>query len=320
MVVFSQRMDSFEQSLLCVDKLPLDSQSSFSLQDNEADKLKEAGQLGYGAVDIAPWGVLEDTKTGKRRTSETKSESIGDRKLTEQAAAETNQEDEVVDGVSAQEMQKLVKIDIQEEILAAITMLAPCLISWNFLRVNSDWYSFLVALHTFIHTPFSVLHHINLATNDPYRGNAGRGLVFRRLDYTFIQFSCFLLTYGLSRSEAWGLAAFLFNARAIYRIWTNPLRPQKPSHSDQGLGVLAYVGALLARGHVVEFALTFAAFVAAFAVYKHGRGKRSKGEPGDARTVHNYCHPAMHMLLAIPQFFMMVVQPDVAATWSEAWF
>mmetsp|Transcript_25792 Transcript_25792/g.33813 ORF Transcript_25792/g.33813 Transcript_25792/m.33813 type:complete len:279 (-) Transcript_25792:511-1347(-) len=217
------------------------------------------------------------------------------------------------DATENEEPWKKVIVDYEEEFLNAITMLAPVVVSINFMPQCTDSYSMAIAIHTFLHTPFSMLHHFNLALKDPYRGQVGRGLIFRRLDYTFIHVSCTLLTYGLARSEVFGLLAAVFNSYAIYKIWTNPKRPQRPSHSLQGIGVLMYISMLLLHGQFYEFLACFGTFFLCFFVYK--LGKKVEKTYGHGL----YCHPIMHVLLALPQFFMHVGHPEVNKAFTQSW-
>jgi len=185
------------------------------------------------------------------------------------------------------------EINTEEEYLNAVTMIAPVLVSLAFFQSCCDRYTAATLIHTIIHAPFSVAHHLNLASGDPYCGQVGWGLLLRRLDYTFIHVSCILLTYGLGRSVSLGLIALAPNLYGIYKIWTSPeKKPLKPQSTCQCICVLLYVSLLLANGRPIEFLGCVGAFSVCQFLYKN------KDWIGPC------AHPTMHLLLAVPQFLM----------------
>ena len=99
------------------------------------------------------------------------------------------------------------------EILCALTMFFP---SYHSIRIimnmnNSQvsLYDELIILQCLIHLPFSLALHISRACGDPCY--FGRGLIFRKLDYTFIYVASILLSYGLSNSLIYGTIVSCIN-------------------------------------------------------------------------------------------------------------
>mmetsp|Transcript_3243 Transcript_3243/g.4250 ORF Transcript_3243/g.4250 Transcript_3243/m.4250 type:complete len:189 (+) Transcript_3243:427-993(+) len=165
------------------------------------------------------------------------------------------------------------------------------------------WFTFL---NTFVHMPFSMMHHTNLGLGDPNEGQVGMGLVFRRLDYSFIHVACIMLSYGLSRSELFGFFALLVNGWFIYKIWSYDVKkrgPQDPDVNGVVITVALYIFSMLIRGSFCDFILGALMMASAFVVFKFNLlGPK-------------YSHPAMHVLLGTPQIFFMAHSVQFFSVW-----
>ncbi|CAM9515882.1 unnamed protein product [Heterosigma akashiwo] len=195
------------------------------------------------------------------------------------------------------------KID-QAELMSALTMISPSLVSMAYFLQRTgpmDWYAWFTFLNTFIHMPFSMAHHTNLALGDPNEGQVGWGLLFRRLDYTFIHVACAMLAYGLSRSELFGLAALIVNGYYIYKIFSHDVKtmgPQSPNVNGVVVTVGMYIMCISYYGRMIDCVMGAVMMASAFIVFKFNL-------LGD-----KYSHPAMHVLLGTPQIFFMAHSVD----------
>lgn len=196
----------------------------------------------------------------------------------------------------------------QAEFMSAITMVSPSLVSLAFaLQRTGPWdmYAWFTFLNTFVHMPFSMMHHFNLGFGDPNEGQVGWGLVFRRLDYSFIHVACVMLSYGLSRSEVFGAIALLVNGYYIFKIWTYDMAngPQDPNVNGVVVTVAMYIFSIAYYGRFCDFILGAVMMASAFIVFKFNL----LGE--------KYSHPAMHVLLGTPQIFFMAHSIDLLCAW-----
>ena len=105
-------------------------------------------------------------------------------------------------------------MNFKGEILCALTMLYPLYQSIVVLikvyLQNLSVFDKLVIAQCLIHLPFSVALHVSRAMGDCC--HKGRGLIMRRLDYTFIFISNILLAFRLSHSVLYGLVLFHWSA------------------------------------------------------------------------------------------------------------
>jgi len=188
------------------------------------------------------------------------------------------------------------KID-QTELINAITMMGPSLVTLAYLPYvpTFDTYALLVFTHCFVHMPFSMIHHTNMGLGDPNEGQAGLGLIFRRLDYSFIHVACILLSFGLSRSNNFGMLSIFINGWFIMKIWHYDVKksgPQEPPVTGVALTVTLYIFSMLIHGQYIDFILSAVMMGLALLVFK-------------VNLLGEHSHPAMHVCLALPQFFFL---------------
>jgi len=186
----------------------------------------------------------------------------------------------------------------QKEFINAFTMLAPSLLTMAYYvhARNLDIFAKFVFLGCVVHMPFSVMFHTFLGLNSPDDAQAGLGLIFRRLDYSFIHVASIMLSFGLSRSFHFGFLSILINGWFIFKIWSFNVKKQGP-HNPPVLGVgicvSMYVLSMLFYGYRSDFFFGSLFMSIAFLTYKF---KLIGGA---------YSHAAMHVALALPQFFFL---------------
>ena len=162
-------------------------------------------------------------------------------------------------------------INRNEEILCALTMFFP---SYQSIRVLFDMsietqlsmFDKLIIFQCIVHLPFSVALHVSRACGDPC--HFGRGLIFRKLDYTFIYISSILLSFGLSNSLIYGTCASYINAFFILKIWDESFCVYKPPVNEVSMCVLVYIFGLLVNNRIADFYMSlivgFGAYVCTF--------------------------------------------------------
>ena len=164
-----------------------------------------------------------------------------------------------------------MRINRNEEILCALTMFFPSYKSIKVLvNVSSETqlsaFDELIIFQCLIHLPFSVALHVSRAYGDPC--HFGRGLIFRKLDYTFIYISSTLLAFGLSNSLIYGTFASYINAFFIFKLWDKSFCVYKPPVNEVSICVLIYIFALLVNNRTTDFYMSllvgFGAYICTF--------------------------------------------------------
>ena len=146
-------------------------------------------------------------------------------------------------------------MNFKGEILCALTMLYP---SYQSIVVlikvypqNLSVFDKLIIAQCLIHLPFSVALHVSRAMGDCC--HKGRGLIMRRLDYTFIFISNILLAFGLSHSVLYGLISLICNTRLMYLIWTQSFYIYYPPVNEVSFGVFIYILGLVVNNRILDF-------------------------------------------------------------------
>lgn len=186
---------------------------------------------------------------------------------------------------------------VHHELINAVTMIAPSLVTLSYVPfINElDAYGWLVFSHCFVHMPFSVMHHTNMGLGDPNLGQVGWGLIFRRLDYTFIHVACVMLSFGLSRSILFGILCIFINGWFVYKVWTYSVEksgPHYPPLTGIGLTVSLYIFSMLFNGLYMDFFLGASMMSVCLFLVK-------------TNILGDFSHPAMHIAMALPQFFFL---------------
>mmetsp|Transcript_45485 Transcript_45485/g.71149 ORF Transcript_45485/g.71149 Transcript_45485/m.71149 type:complete len:236 (-) Transcript_45485:413-1120(-) len=176
------------------------------------------------------------------------------------------------------------------EFLNAWSMLAPSLISvvyGNQACLDHNYCKFLY-YHAMVHLPFSFGFHLYHVFR-PMR-QYGISLKLRQLDNIFAHVAGTMISYGNSQSEIYTAFAAVANAYWIYTILQDG---RKPRVDNMGYCILMYTAPMLYNGQWCLYALTLAGFALSIWVFA-----RKVCAP-----VH---HPLMHLLLAIPQYGMLM--------------
>ena len=156
------------------------------------------------------------------------------------------------------------------EILCALTMFFPSyhsikvIIATTSTETQLSIYDELIILQCLIHLPFSVALHVSRACGDPCY--YGRGLIFRKLDYTFIYISSILLSYGLSNSLIYGTIVSCINVFFCINVWWN--NNSKPPVNEIAICVFMYIMGLLINNRIMDFytcvMIGFGAYICTF--------------------------------------------------------
>jgi len=158
-------------------------------------------------------------------------------------------------------------MDVKSEVLCALTMLLPTYESVKILMKLPPGYRLtlfeqLVIFNCILHLPFSVALHISRALGDCcYRG---KGLIVRRLDYTFIFVSSTMLSFGLSKSYFYGTLAFVYNAKLIHIVWNEPRYIRNPPVNEVAFSVGMYIFGLLLDNRGEDFKKSFFVAIACY--------------------------------------------------------
>ena len=140
------------------------------------------------------------------------------------------------------------------EIFCAITMCFPSFVSllvFLFYKQHFDAYEYIVFVQCFIHAPFSIALHTKRACGDPcYRG---KGLIIRRLDYSFIHVASSLLCFGLSHCILYGIFGTFINVFYICKIWKFKGRIQTPPISGVAVCIAIYLFGLVINERIHSF-------------------------------------------------------------------
>jgi len=188
----------------------------------------------------------------------------------------------------------------EAEFLNALSMLAPLVVSLCFVWKENSWQSCLIATEAFLHSLFSISHHLNLALGDPEEGQVKKGLMLRRLDYTFIQLDSVVLAFTMSGSFVYGVMSVLINLYFIFTIWTDSRRPQQPNLLYHAFAGVICIGAAIIKGSYFDALVVASGFYVAFDFTRF------------QRIGHKYSHALFHLVLG-PQLLLMIVisSPDV---------
>ena len=156
-------------------------------------------------------------------------------------------------------------MDIKSEVLCALTMLLPTYESVKILMKLPPGYHLtlfeqLVIFNCFLHLPFSVALHVSRALGDCcYKG---KGLIIRKLDYTFIFVSSTMLSFGLSKSYLYGTIALTYNVKLIHTVWNEPRYIRNPPVNEVAFSVGMYIFGLLLDNRSQDFKKSFFVAVA----------------------------------------------------------
>ena len=149
-----------------------------------------------------------------------------------------------------------MSIDKKGEVLCALTMFFPSYLSFVVLTKMSTEtqitvFDELIILQCFMHLPFSVAFHVSRAYGDPC--HFGRGLILRKLDYTFIFISSILLSFGLSNSLIYGSFATCINVFFCFKVWRKSFCVYNPPVNEVAIAVLIYIVGLLLNNRIADF-------------------------------------------------------------------
>ena len=149
-------------------------------------------------------------------------------------------------------------IDKKGEVLCALTMFFPSYQSLKVLfyyelspEIHVSTFDRLILFQCLLHLPFSVALHVSRACGDPC--HSSRGLIFRKLDYTFIYISSMLLAFGLSNSLIYGALASCINAFFVFRVWGKSFSVYEPPVNSVAISVLLYIFGLLVNRRTGDF-------------------------------------------------------------------
>ena len=151
-------------------------------------------------------------------------------------------------------MKKMFRINAKGEILCAAISLLPLVVSLYSVSCRCDDYYWFI--HSNIHVPFSFVFHMQRALGDPCY--IRRGLMIRKLYYSFIHVWCVLLTFGISKSILHGILAIPMNVLCIVDIWNSELfvETMEPTFTFS-ICLLYCMSSLMFFGRLLDFYITF---------------------------------------------------------------